>query len=174
MTAVGYFRDRISRSRCAADVAAAVRRQARAAGAWVEAPASPPPPTPRASYLRFAVGKIDPDSQVQLGVFQACYKLRDSETAGVEEVRLLREVLRWFDENLRAPSSVSPRAVFWFKSGANDCLGKVWEMIALLKAHDVPTWMMRCQSPGQVVYDDDYQVAAVPQRGRRQWQRSPV
>jgi hypothetical protein len=46
-------------------------------------------------------------------------------------------------------------------------------MIHVLKANDLPVWMMQCRYPGRVVYHDAFQVAAVPGAARK-WRRKSV
>ena len=170
---MGYFRRPIRRRRCASQVAAAVARQGRAGAAgWVEVPSNPPRLAGRTVYLRFAVGRIDDASREQLGVFQAAYELRDACGRRSDVGRMLRPLLRWFCENLHGPD-VTPAAIFWFKSDAAPCVSRIWEIVHVLEAHDAVVWMMRSDAPGQIVYEDDFQVAAVPHR-RRRWRLRPV
>lgn len=169
---MGYFRRPIRRRRCASQVAEAVARQLTAdAGLWLEAPDDPPRASRRTTYLRFAIGRIDGDSQQQLGVFQAAYELRDAAGHGSDLGMMLRPVFDWFNQNLHAPD-VTPRAIFWFKSSAEPCVTRIWEMIHVLRTHETVVWMMRCEEPGQIVYYDEFQIAAVPYR-RRRWSRRP-
>ena len=170
---MGYFRRPIRRLRCANEVAEAVARQSRADLArWLMAPADPPRPSDRTTYLRFAVGRVHEISRQQLGVFQAAYQLRNASGHGSDVGRMLRPLFGWFGDNLRAPK-VTSRAVFWFKADAAPCIRRIWQMIHVLTSHDNVVWMMRCEEPGQIVYEDDFQVAAVPHRDRK-WRRQPV
>jgi hypothetical protein len=57
-----------------------------------------------------------------------------------------------------------PEAVSWFKSRAKEHVEKVRELAALLEHHGIPTRMIQTDLPGYIVYEDDYQVAAVPFR----------
>jgi hypothetical protein len=169
---MGYFQPRISRQRCAAQVAAAVARQARAdLSAWRPAPRDPPAARSTV-YLRFAVGRKHPASRQALGVFQAAYEVRRRHARRSKIGRAFDAPLRWFGENLHAPE-VSERAVFWFKSDAAECLRHIWEIIHTLRAHDEVVWMMRCHHPGMICFEDAFQVAAVPDEPRR-WRRRPV
>ncbi len=36
------------------------------------------------------------------------------------------------------------------------------EMVAVLKHHDVPVHMIKAARPGYVVYEDEFQIVAVP------------
>ena len=80
--------------------------------------------------------------------------------------------LQWFGDNLHAPD-VSGRAVFWFKSDAAGCVEQIWQIVHALRANDEVVWMLRCERPGMVTYEDAVQVAAIPGRAAR-WRRRPV
>ena len=97
---VGYLKRKISRARCAADVDAAFARQA-ATLVSRAADAAPSPRGKRRSYLRFAVGRIEPASQHRLGIFRAAGAQYDLEMCleareGASTVRRLarREAVR--------------------------------------------------------------------------------
>ena len=160
---MGYFRTRISRQRCALQVARAVARQGRAdLSAWLEAPPGPPRPAARLTYLRFAVGQVHSDSREPMGVFHACRELRLSRPLPRRHFRRMVEALTWFSDNLVAPDLDCAGAVFWFRSDAGPCLRQIWELIRVLRAYDHLVWMVRTEMPGMIVYRDELQVAAVP------------
>ena len=119
----------------------------------------------RRSYLRFAVGRIEPASLHRLGIFRAAGALEQSDALSDDDRGRLRRALRWFNKNLKVPR-VSSRAVFWFKSDATECLERVWLIVRLLDAHGLIVWMLRADQPGQVVYEDVHQVAALPEGAR--------
>ena len=169
---MGYFTPRRSRRRCRAQVSAAIARQVRELSRWHVAPDSPPAPTRRTIYLRFAVGRKHPASGQPLGVFQAAYELRRTHGRKSRIGRAFDAPLGWFGENLQAPD-VPGRAIFWFKSDASDCLRHMWQIIHALRANGEIVWMMRCESPGMVRYEDAFQIAAVPDASRS-WRRRPV
>ena len=170
---MGYFRRPIRRLRCAEEVAEAVARQSAIdSGEWREAPSAPPRFGGQTTYLRFAVGRIEPATGRERGIFRGAGNLEASELLSDHDRGRLRRVLRWFNRNLKVPK-VTSNAIFWFKSDATDCIDRVWELVRLLDAHDTLVWMMRCRDPGQIVYDDEFQVAALPQRNRR-WRLRPV
>jgi hypothetical protein len=100
-------------------------------------------------------------SHHRLGIFRAAGELEKREVLSDRERGQLRRALRWFNENLKVPR-VTSRAVFWFKADAAECVGRVWQIVRLLDAHDTIVWMMRSERPGQIVYEDNYQLAALP------------
>ena len=60
-----------------------------------------------------------------------------------------------------------PKAVCWFKPTAHEHIARIRELQALLEICGVGTKMLRTNRPGYAVYEDEYQVAAEPFRGRR-------
>jgi hypothetical protein len=41
----------------------------------------------------------------------------------------------------------------------------MWDLVAILREHDVPVRMLKSKEPGKVLYEDDYQVVV------SQWSR---
>jgi hypothetical protein len=159
---MGYFNRQLDRGRCASEVDAAVARQSAAGlSPWLVATANRAGGPTRNSYLRFAVGRMGAASHHRLGIFRAAGALEEGGILSDHERGRLRRALRWFNKKLRVPR-VTSRAVFWFKADAAECVGRVWQIVRLLDAHDTIVWMMRSEWPGQVVYEDCYQLAALP------------
>jgi hypothetical protein len=159
---MGYFKRQLNRGRCASEVDAAVARQAAAGlSPWVVATANRAGAPTRNSYLRFAVGRLGVASHHRLGIFRAAGELEKGDVLSDHERGRLRRALRWFDKNLKVPR-VTSKAVFWFKADAAECVGQVWQIVRLLDAHDTVVWMMRSERPGQIVYEDSHQLAALP------------
>ncbi len=54
------------------------------------------------------------------------------------------------------------RATFWFKSSADECIKQMWEMVYLLRLHGYLVEVQKCRELGNVVWEDNFQVAAYP------------
>jgi hypothetical protein len=88
------------------------------------------------------------------------------------EESLLKEIADWFNWNLHKPkrfTSAKPpyyrkrqNGISWFKDSAQEHIGKMREMVALLEHHDVSVRMIKTTRPGYVVYEDEFQIVAVP------------
>jgi hypothetical protein len=128
-------------------------------------------------YLRFVTPDIDEDSQKELGVFRAAYRLRDrGELYGYEEDHL-DAVRTWFNNNLEKPtrftSSKPPfyrkqsKAISWFKDTAPEHLNQVRQLVGILKNHGIEVRMLTAERVGYVVYEDEYQIVAEPFSGER-------
>jgi hypothetical protein len=78
--------------------------------------------------------------------------------------------MAWFDAHLRSPPSfVKPRrgvprskAISWFKDRARTHISQLRKIIAVLEAHGLSVDKVRTEKPGYLVYEDAYQVWAVP------------
>ena len=115
-------------------------------------------------FLRFTITQIDDTSHKPQGVFSAAYELLDSGDLNSDEWKQLRELLDWFDVNLKSPPDnfYASRAIFWFKSRDRKNISRIWELIHLLQAHGHHIEVYKCRSLGNISYEDKSQVAAYP------------
>ena len=121
-------------------------------------------------FVRFVTRCRDEESHHFEGVFQAAFRLRNR--GRLAEATRFEALRQWFNVHLPVPARFSlsrgrragRRAVCWFRADAVEHLGKVRELAALLERHGAPTRRLRAPRPGYVVYEDAFQVAAVPFR----------
>ena len=115
-------------------------------------------------YLRFTTLKIDEDSKKPQGIFIAAYRLLESGDLSADEWKHLREILDWYKANLPLPPKTfkASRAIFWFRSNAAENIGRMWELVAILRAHDIPISVYKCRHLANISYRDELQVAAYP------------
>jgi hypothetical protein len=122
-------------------------------------------------YIRFAVTQRDEDSGCSMGVFMAACELRDSIDTHPDLVARVRSAKAWFNDNLAEPQDsgkeVEPRAIFWFRSQAGECIRRVWDLVKLLDEGGCLARQLTCTRPGKIVYEDEHQVAAIPFRDTR-------
>jgi len=80
-----------------------------------------------------------------------------------------RESYAWFNENLPVPpfdASRWPRdVVAWFKDDAGESVRRMWEIVSLLRDHDIPVRLLKSASPRRVMYEDPFRVV-VAERNR--------
>ena len=121
--------------------------------------------------LRFATTKWDPESTRNLGILVAAHELRDNGDITREEYEVLRKTLKWFNENVAVPKSLKNtdhrRAICWFKSSAAEPIQRMWELVEILRHHDVHIDVHKTNNPGIVIYEDEWQVVAKPEKGRK-------
>jgi hypothetical protein len=115
-------------------------------------------------FLRFVTTRIDKNSHKSQGVFAASHALLDSDDLTREEWERLREMIIWFNVNLPSPPKKfdSRRAIFWFKSTAEENIRKVWELVYMLREHGHHVEVQKCRRLGNIVWEDDFQAAAFP------------
>ena len=114
--------------------------------------------------MRFVVTQVDDYSHQSKGLFVAAYELLDSGDLSSDERKQLQEIMIWFNKNLPSPSIALPRAIFWFKSDAQECIKRIWEMAHLLEYHGYSIEMQKCRKLGNIIYQDKFQVAAFPSK----------
>ena len=127
----------------------------------------------QAVFLRFASAEVDRDSQCEEGLFQAAGRLLESGRLESHEEEQLRELLDWFNRNLRVPRCASrrtpphertPRAICWFRAEAHSAVARMWELARFLRQHGLPVRFLKVRRPGAVEYEDEQQVMAEPFR----------
>ena len=71
-----------------------------------------------------------------------------------------------FKSTCPAPNNVrGGRALCWFRPEAREAISRAWQMAKLGRGRaGIPVRVYRKARPGTVVYEDDFQVAAVPWR----------
>jgi len=118
--------------------------------------------------IRFTVLAADADSGHKQGILVAAHTLRDEGDLSVEEHMELRTALSWFNENLFVPTILDKpehrRAISWFKPSAIEAIQKMWQLKRLLDSHGLHVDVLRSEKPGTIVYEDELQVIAKPQR----------
>ena len=121
-------------------------------------------------YLRFVVGRVDPQSRRRQGLFHAVGALRASDRVSPSDVDRLNGLRDWFADNLPVPTrfSLSPKphrkaqALSWFKDDAASHIGRMREYKEVLETYDVAVEMLRTRRPGYIVYEDYCQVVSYP------------
>jgi hypothetical protein len=119
-----------------------------------------------AMYMRFVTTRIDEDSRRPRGVFVAAYALLDSGDLSGDERKRVREILDWFNTYLPHPpkSFKAGRAIFWFKSNAEESISQIWELVYLLREYGHHVEVHKCRRLRNIHYEDELQVAAYPSK----------
>jgi hypothetical protein len=98
------------------------------------------------------------------GIFAVMHRLRREGRLSEEEVRLFEEINAWYKENLPEPAFYKDgnpqKAICWFKDTpeVNRLLEHLSPLIDVLNKHGVENTVTRTAKPGQVVYEDGFQV----------------
>jgi hypothetical protein len=122
-------------------------------------------------YIRFVITQIDMDSHQSQGLFIAAQTLLASGDLSMEERKTLQEELVWFNQNLPSPDKpyIRGRVIFWFRSSAKECIQRMWNVANILRVQGHLVEVQKCVRLYNVVYHDEWQVAAFPHKhdGRR-------
>ena len=119
-------------------------------------------------YVRFTIpsdGERTPTGAAA-GIFRATARLRETSRFNAWQHQLLDEDFDWFNQHLPFPTDIRRgRAVCWFKPEAREAISRVWRVVAIIESTGIAVRVYRRQRPGTIVYEDAFQVTAVPWRG---------
>jgi hypothetical protein len=124
-------------------------------------------------YVRFVTGQRNAQSDQPNGVFSVLYDLESNGELADHELSWFRELESWFNQHLARPERLSwsarpnapERAITWLKISASEHVQRMRELASLLEHKDIPVQELRTDRPGYIIYEDEYQVAAVPFTG---------
>lgn len=119
-------------------------------------------------YLRFVEGLESEDGRWLNGVITAARVLRDKGCLETYEIEIIEATYAWLNKHVPCPpfqqnlgsGKWTRDAVAWFLPEAKEAIQRMWDLVAVLKDHDVPVRILRTASPGMIVYRDEYQVVA--------------
>jgi hypothetical protein len=113
-------------------------------------------------YVRFVVGADGENHRQLTGILTEARLLRDAGLLSAGESQRLEHAYDWFNTHVPVPPFSTARwngdVVSWFRANAGEAITRMWDVMAILRDHGVPTRMLRSRDPGKVVYDDDVQV----------------
>jgi hypothetical protein len=119
-------------------------------------------------YIRFVVGTDSEHHHSLTGVITEARMLRDRGELEVYEIDLLEEIYEWLNEHLPCPPFTTSKwpkdVVSWFKPTATEPIKKMWEIVNLLREHDVPVRVLKSEMPGRSYYSDDFQIVVLEKK----------
>ena len=122
-------------------------------------------------YLRFTTQFINPYNELETGIFMALKYLRDDyPLTNDEDVKKLKTLSLWFNQNLEKPTRFSKGtnkynaniSLSWFKASAGEHIKRMHEFIEIAEKYDFVIERITNKNPGYIVFEDEYQVSAVP------------
>jgi hypothetical protein len=121
-------------------------------------------------YIRFITEFINEYGETHTGIFSALRFVRELDFAQDEDVVVLKRLRKWFNENLEAPDKFSnaknknPESISlsWFKDSSKEHIKKIYEIREVLDKYGVVVEVVTTKNPGYIIYEDDYQVSAIP------------
>jgi len=114
-------------------------------------------------YVRIQGLELARNTMYGKGVFSMCWQLIQDDVMVGEDADLYREIDDWFAENLPWPPQCKNQepVVCWFKTENSDEMMKmIRPALWLLERYDHSYFLVYTNTPGEIVYEDQYQVAA--------------
>jgi hypothetical protein len=103
---------------------------------------------------------------VSVGIFVAVDHLRRTGRLSEEEIVLYAVVDDWFQENLPNPpfydDGNSIGAVTWFRHASEGMTDRLRPLLSILDSKGVAWNQSFSDNPGQVIYEDQWQVGVIP------------
>ena len=105
---------------------------------------------------------------VEVGLFVAVDHLRRASHLTPAEEQLYFDIDDWFDEHLPNPpfydDGNSIGAVTWFRAALPETMtARIGQLRTILERHGVQHEQVWSDDPGQLVYEDEFQVGVIPQ-----------
>ena len=114
-------------------------------------------------YVRIQGQELARNTMHAKGVFSMCWQLIQDDVMIGEDADLYREIDSWFAEHLPWPEPCKRQepVVCWFKTeNADEMMKMIRPALWLLERYNHPYYLVYTNTPGEIVYEDQYQVAA--------------
>ena len=114
-------------------------------------------------YVRIQGKELAANTLQGKGIFSMCWQLIQNDVMIEEDADLYREIDEWFAENLPWPPQCMNQepVICWFKTeNSEEMLKMIKPALWLLDRYEHPYFLVYTNYPGEIVYEDHYQVAA--------------
>ena len=118
-------------------------------------------------YVRIQGKEVARNTMYAKGVFSMCWQLIRNDVMDEEDVGLFMEIDSWFAENLPWPPQCRRQepVVCWFKTeNSEEMLKMIRPALWLLEKYHHPYFLVYTNDPGEIVYEDQYQIAVKADR----------
>ena len=113
-------------------------------------------------YVRIQGKELARNTMYAKGVFSMCWQLIQDDAMEEEDAELFKEIDAWFAEHLPWPEPCKNReaVVCWFKTeNTEEMMRMIRPAMWLLEKYDHPYYVVYTNTPGEIVYEDQYQIA---------------
>lgn len=114
-------------------------------------------------YVRIQGRNLVTNTLTGKGIFGLCMELVRSNKMEQEDADLYMEIDSWFSENLPWPKQCKDqeKVICYFKTeNATEMLKWIRPALWLLDKYNVPYYLVYTNTPGEIVYEDQYQIVA--------------
>ena len=112
-------------------------------------------------YFRIQGKELARNTMYAKGIFSMFIKLIEQDVMEEEDADLYREIESWFAENLPWPPPCRNQesVICWFKTESSEEMMKmIRPALWLLDRYHHPFYIVYTNTPGEIVYEDQYQV----------------
>ncbi len=112
-------------------------------------------------YVRIQGKELARNTMYAKGVFSMCWQLIQDDVMEEEDRDLYKEIDGWFAEHLPWPEPCKNReaVVCWFKTeNSEEMMRMIRPAMWLLEKYNHPYYVVYTNTPGEIVYEDQYQV----------------
>lgn len=113
-------------------------------------------------YVRIQGRELASNTRFAAGVFSMCWKLIQEDVMDEEDTALFKELDSWFAEHLPFPEPClhKENVICYFKTENSDGMMRmITPAMWLLERYNHPFYVVYTNSPGEIIYEDEYQVA---------------
>ena len=115
----------------------------------------------RYKYCRIQGLELAENTMYAKGVFSMCMQMIQDKVMDEEDRDLYMEIENWFEENLPFPPQClnQENVVCFFKTeNSEEMMKMIRPALWLLYRYDHPYFLVYTNTPGEIVYEDKYQV----------------
>lgn len=121
-------------------------------------------------YIRFESRQPNEGTPSKLGIFQIAFDVRDAPSTSLYDANEISRHIDWLKMHLRSPEILrrneNVRAICWFKDTAHEPMKRIWAIKPYVEAYGHYIDVIKTWTPGKIIYENGWQVAAKPWRGR--------
>ena len=113
-------------------------------------------------YVRIQGQELAENTMYAKGIFSMCWQLVQNDAMEAEDADLFREIDAWFVDHLPFPPPCrnQEKVVCFFKTeNSDEMLRMIRPALWLLEKYNHPYYLVYTNTPGEIVYEDQYQVA---------------
>ena len=113
-------------------------------------------------YVRIQGQELAANTMYAKGIFSMCWQLIQNDTMIGEDADLYREIDDWFASHLPWPEPCKrqEKVVCFFKTeNSEEMMKMIRPALWLLERYNHPYYLVYTNTPGEIVYEDQYQVA---------------
>ncbi len=114
-------------------------------------------------YVRIQGKELAKNTMYAKGIFSIFDKLLKNDVMEKEDADLYNEIGDWFSENLPWPPQCKRQeaVVCWFKTeNSEEMIKMIRPAMWLLDKYNYPYYVVYTNNPGEIVYEDKYQIVA--------------